>query len=156
MYPPHNRSTRCANSRPCGRDATRNRNEERNMKKITSLIGAGVLGISLAAFAADEPKKLSPKDLPAKIMQTVDSRLPGAKVASAEKETENGKVVFDLEMTQGGLKYEMDVQEDGTLAEIEKEVKAPSAAVTMAVKQKYPDAQIKIVMEVNKVEGKKE
>jgi hypothetical protein len=126
------------------------------MKNFASFIATGIIGLSLTAFAADEPKKLAPKDLPTKITQTVNTRLPGAQISSAEKETEDGKVVYDLEMTQKGLKYEMDVLEDGTLVEIEKEVKTPSAAVTKAVMQKYPDAKIKIVMEVNKVEGKKE
>ena len=126
------------------------------MKKFATLIATGIISISLTAFADDEPKKIAPKDLPAKITQTVNTRLPGAQISSAEKETEDGKVVYDLEMSQKGLKYEMDILEDGTLVEIEKEVKTPSAAVTKAVMQKYPEAKIKIVMEVNKVEGKKE
>jgi len=126
------------------------------MKKIAKLASAGVVGLCFAVFAADEPQKLAPKDVPAKIMQTVQARLPGAQVSSAEKETEDGKIVYDLEMTQNGLKYEMDIKDDGTLFEIEKEVKAPKPAVTKAVMQKFPDAKISIVMEVNKVEGKKE
>src|SRR4051812_12919759 len=126
------------------------------MNSISTLIGTGVIGISLMAFAADEPKKISPKEVPQNIVRTVNERLPGAEITSAEKETEGGNVVYDLEMTQKGIKYEMDIKEDGTLFEIEKEVKNPPAAVTKAVKQKYPDGQIKIVMEVNKVEAKKE
>jgi len=127
------------------------------MRKFASLLGIGILAASLvvacSAIAAD---KLSEKDIPAKIMKSVNGRLPGAQLTSAEKETEDGNVVYDLELTQKGLKYEMDVKEDGTILEIEKEIKNPAEAVTKAVKQKYPDAQIKIVMEVNKVEGTKE
>lgn len=128
------------------------------MRTITAWLGTGVVAgsLAIAALAADEAKKLSPRDIPPRIMQTVNARLPGAAISSAEKETEDGNVVYDLEMTQKGLKYEMDVKEDGTLMEIEKEIKNPAAAVTKAVKAKYPDGQIKIVMEVNKVEGKKE
>jgi uncharacterized membrane protein YkoI len=128
------------------------------MRKIVTFIGSAIIAISVAALAiaTDEPQKLVPKDVPAKIMQTVNARLPGAQVTSAERETENGKVVYDLEMTHKAIKYEMDIQDDGTLIEIEKEVKEPKAAVTKAVKEKYADAKITIVMEVNKVEGKKE
>jgi len=155
-YPQEHETTRLATIGPRGRVKSLGRIKELTMKNSALLIGAGFIGLSLTAFAADEPKKLAPKDPPAKITQTVNARLPGAQISSAEKETENGKVVYDLEITQKNLKYEMDIQEDGTLIEIEKEVKSPSAAVTKAVMQKYPDAKIKIVMEVNKVEGKKE
>jgi hypothetical protein len=130
------------------------------MRKAHLWIGSGILASMAIAAAAvaqeNKDKKLSPQEIPANIMNAVSARLPGAKVTSAEKENENGGVVYDLEMTQKGLRYEMDVKEDGTIVEIEKEVKGPPAAITEAVKQKYPDAKIKIVMEVNKVEGRKE
>lgn len=127
------------------------------MTTLIALTGTLLLSASFTFGAvADDAKKLSPKDLPPQIVKTVQQRLPGADIKSAEKETEDGAVVYDLEMTQKGLKYEMDVKEDGTLVEIEKEVKKPASAVMQAVMKKYPGAQIKIVMEVNKVEGKKE
>jgi len=125
----------------------------RNVKIWIGLIALAACAAVTIAVVADEAQKIAPKDLPAKITATVNARLPGAEITSAEKETENGSVVFDLEMSQKGLKYEIDIKEDGTLVEIEKEVKNPSAAVTKAVKAKFPDAQIKIVMEVNAVKG---
>jgi hypothetical protein len=52
----------------------------------------------------------------------------------------------------------MDIKEDGTIIEIEKEITAKNVpeAITKAVKRKYPTATIKEVMEVNKVTGKQE
>jgi len=50
-----------------------------------------------------------------------------------EKENEHGAVVYDLELKQGGRKYEMDVKEDGTIMEIEKQVMSsdvPAALMT--------------------------
>ncbi|HXE55915.1 MAG TPA: hypothetical protein VN541_23015 [Tepidisphaeraceae bacterium] len=131
------------------------------MRNVRVWLGSGILAGSLliagcAATHENKEKKLSPGDIPQAVTNSLNARLPGAKLTSAEKENENGAVVYDLEMTQNGLHYEMDVKEDGTIAEIEKEVKHPPQAVVDAVKQKYPDAKIKIVMEVNKVEGTKE
>ena len=136
--------------------------KENAMQRIRVWLGASALVAGMAVLTttarADEAKKVSPKDIPVKIMDTVKARLPGAEVASAEKETENGNVVFDLELKDGGRKYEMDIKEDGTLIEIEKQIrdKDVPAAVTRAVKAKYPDANIKEVMEVNTVKGKQE
>lgn len=127
--------------------------------RLASRLATGIVAASLAVavgVATAAEKKLSPKELPEKVAQSVNARFPDAHITSAEKETEDGNVVYDLELTQKGLKYEMDVKEDGTILEVEKEVKEPAAAVTKAVQQKYPDAKIKIVMEVNKVSGKQE
>ena len=90
-------------------------------------------------------------------MAAVKARFPGAELTSVEKETEEGKVVYDIELKHQGRKYEMDIQENGTLLEIEKEVAAKDVpAITKAVLAKYPGATVKEVMEVNKVKGKEE
>jgi uncharacterized membrane protein YkoI len=116
------------------------------------------VALGVAAVAADKPEKLEPGKLPEKISAAVNGRFPGAKVNAAEKEVEDGKVVYDIELTQDGKKYEMDVHDDGTVIEIEKQVEASKlpAAGVKAIEAKYPKSTIKEVMEVNKVEGKKE
>jgi uncharacterized membrane protein YkoI len=108
--------------------------------------------------ADDKAEKIAPDKLPKKIMDTVKARLPGAEVTSAEKEKEDGKIVYDLELKHESRKYEMDILEDGTLVEIEKEIAAKDVPekVTKAIKEKYPTATVKEVMEVNKVTGKEE
>jgi hypothetical protein len=65
-------------------------------------------------------------------------------------------VVYDLEFTYEGRKYEMDIKEDGTVLEIEKEVtvKDLPKAVAGALRAKFPRATIKEAMEVNLVNGK--
>jgi hypothetical protein len=52
----------------------------------------------------------------------------------------------------------MDIQEDGTIIEIEKEIAAKDVpeVIIKAVQAKYPKATIKEVMEGNKVKGKEE
>jgi hypothetical protein len=130
--------------------------------------GVGVLAtlvvLATVTRAADkEPNAKSDKkppaaDVPQKVMDAVKGRFPGATLTSSEKETENGNVVYDLELKHEGRKYEMDVKEDGTIMEIEKEVasKDVPAAVAKAVADKYPKSTVKEVMEVNVVKGKDE
>jgi uncharacterized membrane protein YkoI len=139
------------------------------MRKLNVWLGIAALmtGLSIVpvailstARAADEKKdaKIEPDKLPAKITESINGRFPGGKVTSAEKEVEDGNVVFDIELKHDGRKYEMDIKEDGTILEIEKEVfsKDVPAAVSKAVSDKYPKGEVKEVMEVNLVKGKEE
>jgi hypothetical protein len=137
----------------------------RNWLAVIVLAAFVSLGACTATHAADEKdkdagggaaKKIQKGDIPEKIMASINGRFPGADVTSAEKETEDGKVVYDIELKHEGRKYEMDIHDDGTVIEIEKEIKDVPAAVTKAVRAKYAGATIREVMEVNKVDGKKE
>jgi uncharacterized membrane protein YkoI len=132
------------------------------MRGISRRLGvSAVIGLVLlaAVAGAEEKAKKVPLDkVPKAVMGAVKARFPGADVTSVEKETEGGKVVYDIELKHNGRKYEMDIEEDGTVIEIEKEVAAKDVpeAVSKAVKAKYPGAKLEEVMEVNKVEGKQE
>ena len=120
---------------------------------------AGLILVTAAARADDEKAEKVPLDkVPKVIMDAIKNRFPKAEIESVEKEKEDGKIVFDIELKHEGRKYEMDILEDGTIVEIEKEVAAKDVpeAVTKAVKEKYPGCTIKEVMEVNKVKDKKE
>jgi hypothetical protein len=124
---------------------------------------SAVAGLVLLAPVAqgdekDKAQKVPLDKVPAKVMGAVKGRFPGAKLTSVEKETEDGQVVYDIELTHEGRKYEMDIKEDGTIIEVEKEVPAKDVpgAVTRAVQAKYPGSTVEVVMEVNKVKGKNE
>jgi uncharacterized membrane protein YkoI len=105
-----------------------------------------------------KPEKIAFDKVPKPVQDAVMARFPKAEVTSVEKETENGKVIYDIELKHNGRKYEMDILEDGTILEIEKEIplKDVPDAVTKAIAAKYPKSTIKEVMEVNKVKGKDE
>ena len=126
--------------------------------KVVSVV-AVLVSIAALAWADDKkPEKLALDKIPKKVMDAIKNRFPKAEITSAEKETEDGKVVYDIELKHEGRKYEMDIQEDGTIIEIEKEIKLKDLpeAVAKAIKAKHPDAKIKEIMEVNKVKGKEE
>jgi uncharacterized membrane protein YkoI len=137
------------------------------MKQLWRFLIVGVLlvewvGITNAADPAQKAApvevKVKPDELPKAVSDALKARFPGLEITSAAKETENGNVVFDIELTQKSRKFESDIKEDGTILEIEKEVdpKNYPKALAASVDAKYPKAKITIVMEVNLVKGKKE
>jgi hypothetical protein len=118
-----------------------------------------VLLVLITMARADEEKaKDVPLDkAPKAVRDAIFGRFPGAKVSSMEKEKEDGKIVYDVELKHQGRKYEMDIHEDGTIVEIEKEIALEQLPkIVEAVKAKFPTATIKEIMEVNKVKGKEE
>jgi hypothetical protein len=124
---------------------------------MSALAGLVMLGTIVQADDKDKKDaKIAPDKLPKAVLDAIKGRLPGAEITSAEKEIEDNVVVYDIELKHQGRKYEMDIKEDGTIIEIEKEVKDVPKAITKAVLGKYPKATIKEVMEVNKVKGKEE
>ena len=133
------------------------------MRRITGWCAvvavAGLVAFGAATGADEKDKKeekISADKMPAAVAATVKAHFPDAEFTSITKETEGTKVVYDIELKQKGKKHEMDVQEDGTILEIENEVAAKDlpAAVTKALEAKYPKGTLKEAMEVNKVTGK--
>lgn len=131
----------------------------RGMIRWLSISAVVCLVLLAAGVLADEKaEKITADKLPQKVKDSIKDRFPGSEVTSAEKENEKGQVMYDIELKHEGRKYEMDIKEDGTIVEIEKEIASKDVpeAITKAVKKKYPTATIKEVMEVNKVTGKEE
>ena len=129
------------------------------MTRLTVASVAVLIVVALSACAsAAKSKKISTSDVPGPVMASINARFPGAQLTSVERENENGGVIYDFELRQGGRKFEADVKADGTIIEVEKEVPAAEVpdAVTSAVKAKYPGATIREIMEVDKVSGQTE
>jgi hypothetical protein len=121
----------------------------------------GFVLMASAVAADDKAKKIEViklEDAPKAVRDAIEGRFPGAKVSTTERETENGKVNFEVNLTHKDRKYEMHIQEDGTISAIEKEIQLKDVpdAVLKAVKDAYPDATIQGGMEVSKVKDKKE
>jgi uncharacterized membrane protein YkoI len=119
---------------------------------------AGLVLLAAVARAEDKAEKVPLDKVPKAVMDAIKGRFPEAEISSVEKEKEDGKIVYDIELKHKGRKYEMDILEDGTIVEIEKEVASKDVpeAVTKAVEARYPKCTIEEVMEVNKVKGKEE
>lgn len=125
---------------------------------VSLMLGLFVFTMAGCSHHKEEGTKVAVADVPGSVITAMNARLPGAEIRSVEREKEGGNVVYDLELSKGGRKYEMDIKEDGTVLEIEKEVAVADLpqAVTHAVRAKYPNATIKEVMEVNIVKGGQE
>lgn len=123
--------------------------------QIIAYIAVILLGTTIASAQGE---KVDPSKLPPKVADALKARFPGATITQVTKETENGEVLYDIEMTKDGKKHEMDCKEDGTLVDIQNEVAVkdlPAAAVS-AIKAKYPNSTIKEVGEILVVKDKKE
>ena len=126
--------------------------------RVGLAVGLAMLLMAGCSHHKGEGTKIAVGDVPGSVITAMNARLPGAQIRSVEREKEGGNIVYDLELSQGGRKYEMDIKEDGTVLEIEKEVASAEVpqAVAQAVRAKYPDATIKEVMEVNIVKAGQE
>jgi uncharacterized membrane protein YkoI len=124
---------------------------------VAVVVGLVVL-MSLAQAADKKEEKITADKVPQKVMDAVKARFARPEFVSITKETDNGKVVYDLEFKFEGRKYEMDVEENGTVLEVEKEVflKDVPKAVLKVIEEKYPKSTVKEVMEVNLVKDNKE
>ncbi len=120
-------------------------------------ITAAVFLLATVVCRADEPKDLD--KIPKPVMEALKAKFPDAKIRKWTKETEKGRVVYDIEFNQAnGKKAEADIFEDGTIENFEKEFDAKDLpeAVTAAVEKKYPKAKMKEVMEITEIMDKKE
>jgi uncharacterized membrane protein YkoI len=132
---------------------------EELMRILGRLSATAIVVLLVLAMSADSrAEKITYDKVPKKVRDVVENRFPNPKVTSVDKELEDGKVVYDIEFTHKGKKYEMDISEDGTLLDIEKEVAAKDLprAVADAVKAKYPGCNLKVIMETSKVKNGKE
>jgi hypothetical protein len=122
---------------------------------FTTAIVAALVGSQVQASEV----KIKTEDLPKKVTESLHTRFPELTITSAAKETDaGGKTVFDIELKHKDRKYETDIQEDGVMLEVEKEIASKnwSKDLQHTIEGKYPKAKITEVMEVNKVVDKRE
>jgi hypothetical protein len=108
----------------------------------------------LTAFALASVAGAVPADkIPTKVMATLTTKFPQAKIDKWSKEKEDGKEVYDIEFKQDGRKFEADIYSDGTLHNWERQI-APGdlpQPVLQAVNKTFPNAVLKEVMAVTEV-----
>jgi uncharacterized membrane protein YkoI len=117
---------------------------------VTAAGLVGLFGLGSSVRAQETEIKLD--QVPKAVMAAAKAKFPGVRIREASKETEEGKTLFELEMTYENRNVDATFQEDGTVVEVEtslRENEVPAAA-TRAVKDKYPGAKIKLVESVKK------
>lgn len=79
-----------------------------------ALITIGLLTVGVAAFADDDDVTLD--QLPEAVRRTVESEVGDGRIAGIERDDDvSGAPLYEIEFFQGGSKYELDVDSDGTL-----------------------------------------
>ena len=89
----------------------------RKSKVLLPLIGLGVVGtLAFAAWAGTEDEEPVTLDqVPAAVKATILKETAGAKITEIERETKDGKTVYEAEYLQNGREIEIKVAPDGTL-----------------------------------------
>lgn len=91
-----------------------------SLRKFLQCVAGLALALSLSATAwAGEKVPLD--KLPEPVTKAVKERFPKGELLKAEKETEDGKVKYEVKLSDGGKKYEVDVSPDGTILEVEED-----------------------------------
>jgi hypothetical protein len=121
-------------------------------------VSAVVSGLLPTQAAASAQEKVDPAKIPAKVLGALKARFPKAEIHQSTKEKEGRIVVYDLEFTQKGRKFEADITVGGTIVNWEKGIAARdlSEAVKKSVEEKYPKSSLKEIMEVTAVKSGKD
>jgi uncharacterized membrane protein YkoI len=124
------------------------------MQRLRGWLVATVIASALAGAMAraDEAKeeKVPLDKVPKAVLDTVKAKFEGAELVSAEKEKEDGKLVYEINLKHKGQKIEVTLTPEGKIVSIEKTIaiKDLPKAVADAVEAKYPKAAIKTAEEV--------
>lgn len=100
--------------------------------KAWFLFAAMVVAASLLSQEQTE-KKIAASALPPAVRIAAAEQSKGATVLGYSKETEKGKIYYELEMKRDGLSENILMDSTGTVAEIEKEV--PTDSLASAVRE---------------------
>jgi hypothetical protein len=76
----------------------------------------------IAASVVASEKAIRKQDLPPAVQKAVEAATTGAEIKGYAKETENGKVTYEVETRVAGRARDVSFDPDGTLAVVEEEV----------------------------------
>jgi hypothetical protein len=82
--------------------------------------------VCLAAYAGAAEKTISRSELPVAVQRTADEQAKGATVRGYSKDTEDGKLEYEVQLLVSGHTKDVTIAPDGRLLEIEEEVSLDS------------------------------
>src|SRR5258708_7808239 len=112
------------------------------IRASTAAVAAGLLLLVSTAPAKEEEIPLD--KLPKVVVDAVKAKFLGAELVKAEKETEDDKTFYEVELKHKKQTYEVSLTPEGKITEIEREiaVKDLPKAVTEALAKKYPHSKL--------------
>lgn len=88
------------------------------------LISTLLIGGSIALWAAvsndDDDVTVPISEVPAKVLDAANSRVPGGEITAVEMDVEDGVTIYDVIKVVDGVRYEIEVTADGVVNEVEK------------------------------------
>jgi uncharacterized membrane protein YkoI len=125
------------------------------MRQVRNWLAASIVLGALSgvlARADDEAKeeKVSLDKVPKAALDAVKAKFKDAKLVSAQREKEDDKLVYEINLKHKGQTIEVTVTPEGKIVSIEKTIAAKDLpkAVAETIESKYPKATIKIAEEV--------
>jgi uncharacterized membrane protein YkoI len=126
------------------------------MRVLRWALPFAVAGIFVALGQVRGDEEDIPLDkVPKAVMDAVKAKFPGARMTSAAKEEDAGKVIYEVSLTHEGKKSDVSATADGKIVSVETMIKAADlpTAVAKALEKTYPKAEYKTI-EVVQEEGK--
>jgi hypothetical protein len=74
------------------------------------------LFLSSAVLADDD---IPVNELPPEIVRSIEARFPGARIEEAERDTRDGRPLFEVEIVVNGDDKELTITPDGTIVDID-------------------------------------
>ena len=123
---------------------------------MASRIAPLVFLLASAALAREE--KVALDAVPGPVMDAVKARFGAAKVTGAGKETEHGRLVYEISVEEKGRNVDVTVTPAGSVLLIERAIDAGTlpAPVVQTLARKYPGASYRLAEEIVEVEKGKD
>lgn len=122
------------------------------MRTVTGGLGVvAVLVLAGTAWGADE-EKIPLDKVPRAVLDAVKARFEGARLKGAEKETEDKKTYYEVQIEHKGKKIEVILTPGGKIVAIETVIATTDlpTAVLKTVESKYPKGKIRQAEEIQK------
>lgn len=115
-------------------------------KTAIGIARAGLV-FAFAANAFGQEKHIKKSDLPAAVQKVADEQSKGATVRGYTKETEDGKVEYEVEMTLHGRSKDVSIDAAGNILEVEDQVEVNQLppAIRDAIQKKAGSGTIRKV-----------
>ena len=91
-------------------------------KNIRLSVVAVAMGVAICSVVAAQEKKITRAQLPAAVEKTVAQESQGATINGFATEIENGKRLYEVELTVDGHSKDISMDKNGNIVEIEEEV----------------------------------
>jgi len=115
------------------------------MKAYLLIFALATAFASFSVHAEADEKEMNKSQVPQAVLDAFAKTRPNAKIKGFEGKSQGGKTVIEIEFKENGVEFEYIYSSDGTLLEIEQEIKPADLpqAVFDTVKTAHPTAKIK-------------